>query len=204
MADYTKKGLFYLIVGLSLVIISDLISMFYYRKIQTTIIPFFSFWIFILIIIGLIYMLLGRKEFSERHQKFIVIAFMLYILTIILTIIIYAIFVSISSLNLDIIRSLIYISPILAVLTGIFYLFLLFELEDKIGKIVLYIAFISSIVISIYIAISSNSAFDKLLSLEYTVDNFISEINFIGGLGIISNALYIIALLNPYYRLSTN
>ena len=101
-------------------------------------------------------------------------------------------------------------------MSGLFYLFLLHELENKIGKIILYTAFITSIVISIITAYMIASNFDTLMSsiLEAQSSggfqsatslsqNFSSEITKYGALGIIPNTLWLVAMILPFYRMHT-
>ena len=68
MADNTKKGLSFLLIGSILA---------FFNSVTTIIVGssmfFLSLLSLLLLIGGIIYIALGRKEFSERHEKLVVI-----------------------------------------------------------------------------------------------------------------------------------
>ena len=87
---------------------------------------------------------------------------------------------------------------------------MLYELEDKNGKIVLFLAFIATIIASILITVDAMSLYEELMSsiaagetsLTNTF-NYISKISRTGIYGIISSGLLLIALILPYNRIKS-
>jgi len=201
MADNTKKGLSFLLIGSILA---------FFNSVTTIIVGssmfFLSLLSLLLLIGGIIYIALGRKEFSERHEKLVVIGVTLLSITIILT------FISVSGIvysafttgSYESLVNVLYIAFFVSILQGISYLLILHELQDKLGRIFLYVVFLISIIISTYVIFNGLSLFDKYFNDIISTSEFTSEINLLGGFGLISSVLFIIVLALPYYRISRN
>jgi len=171
----------------------------------------------IIILIGAILFLLGRKEFGEKHQKNVKNAVIIFCINVIISIIFtsavvfmaFSVAISTSSATsatgpFSILIVIMAISS--AILGSLMYYFALIELEDEKGKNILYVAIISSIIISVitsfYIAgmlgevlgsISTNSSYSSF--------GFTQNVGKIGILGVISNLLFLYAFYIPYKRI---
>jgi tetrahydromethanopterin S-methyltransferase subunit D len=109
------------------------------------------------------------------------------------------------------IGSIIFISSIIgAILGGLTYIFALYELENKIGRYILYAAFAISIMISGIIGFffmdAINEAYRNIssdsFSSNFTSFNLLtSNISGYSVLGIISNIFWLIAIYIPYKRI---
>ena len=216
MENKTKIGLLLLIIG---TIIGIIINIFYF--ILADFIMYFAFigGIGGLIgFIGIIFMVLGRKEFGERHRRFVVYAIILFILAVILPTIGIAASIfayvasSIASNNFDIMSNIAVWIIMAAILSGLSYVFLLYELEDRNGKIVLFSAFILTIIISIFVSINLINIFDEtteniivqnMTTQEITefTSTLNQEISKTGGYSFISSIFTLIALIIPYRRI---
>ena len=166
----------------------------------------------LLTLMGLILIVVGRREYGEKHSKFAIYAAVIFVLSIVIaavfSIMISMInFISNSPTNTNIILLQ---TPITSTIGGLVYLFLLYELEDKNGKIVLFLAFIATIIASILITVDAMSLYEELMSsiaagetsLTNTF-NYISKISRTGIYGIISSGLLLIALILPYNRIKS-
>jgi len=215
MANLTKYGLLLIVIGLILSIISNTImGVAKFDSGVGSIGGFFTF-------IGLILMLVGRKEYGKKHSQFMIYALILFIITFIITVIFVAMIVVsvISSRDLSSLKNILYIIPIASILSGIMYLLILYELEDKKGKTILYIAILTSIITSIIIIMILNPVFDKTIgsiSIDTTTStsevqertteltkeltNKLYELSLIG---IINNLLFLIAFYIPYKRINS-
>ena len=220
----TEKGLFFLLIGMLISFLSSIIlvvNSFISNINQLSpvylLVSFISFAGGIVSLIGIIFVIISRKEFGEKHSKFVIYSVIIYIVGIIVTTILTSalIYVSISSgitssmtaqpgsgINYS---SYISFSIVLsAVMGGIAIILFLNELEDQKGKIILYSAvaysIISTIFISIYLFIGLEdinfySSFDSSSLLTGTTR--------LGGLSLIGNVLLIIAVYIPYKRIKT-
>ena len=87
---------------------------------------------------------------------------------------------------------------------------MLYELEDKKGKIVLFLAFIATIIASILITVDIMSLYGELMSAiaagetSFTnIFDYINKMSRTGIYGIISSGLLLIALILPYNRIKS-
>ena len=216
MENNTQKGLLILIMGISVGIITN-ISLFLLTDNLPGILALILVAILggiggLLTLIGLILIVIGRREYGEKHSKFAIYAAVIFVLSIVIaavfSIMISMInFISNSPTNTNIILLQ---TPITSTIGGLVYLFLLYELEDKNGKIVLFLAFIATIIASILITVDVMSLYEELMSsiaagetsLTNTF-NYISKISRTGIYGIISSGLLLIALILPYNRIKS-
>ena len=216
MENNTQKGLLILIMGISVGIITN-ISLFLLTDNLPGVLTLILVAILggiggLLTLIGLILIVVGRREYGEKHSKFAIYAAVIFVLSIVIaavfSIMISMInFISNSPTNTNIILLQ---TPITSTIGGLVYLFLLYELEDKNGKIVLFLAFIATIIASILITVDVMSLYEELMSsiaagetsLTNTF-NYISKISRTGIYGIISSGLLLIALILPYNRIKS-
>ncbi|UCF11905.1 MAG: zinc ribbon domain-containing protein [Thermoplasmatales archaeon] len=194
-------------------------------------------------LIGAILMLLGRKEFGEKHRKFIFYAILVFVISIVVSVLLagilmFATFTSLGQTSfpsenpsdmVDFFRNSNYITitaitaPISAALGGLIWIFGLYQLENKTGRIVLFVAYIIMIVTAIAVAISSklvfenminSPAFEELLNTSsYSSSAYMqlySSFPWVGTTAIVSlvgnalsNVLLIIALYIPYKRITS-
>ena len=189
-------------------------------------------------LIGAILMIVGRKEFGEKHRKSIFYAFVIFIIAIIVMIIFVvligiSVFMSISQTSLttldsnstvDLFRNssimtiIPIMTPIIAVFSGLIWVFGLYQLENRTGRIVLLVGFTSMIITSIVVAINSINIFNDLLSSgileEWAKTNsssysqLLSNYPWIGTTAIINiignsitTILFIFTLYIPYKRI---
>jgi hypothetical protein len=228
--NLTKIGLIFLIIGAIIVtlvgVIGFLIEWSFMALIGIGIIAFLG-WIMLLvgiILIGVDAIVL--KEYGEKHRKFAIIAVILFIVGIVFSIIV-SLVSSIntgsyglsSSIDIDItpLKNSFLLSPFAVIFTGLVYMFLLHELEDKKGKIVLYVAFIVLIVTSIITSYLGYTGFDNWApAIEELIENADSlesistitsemqkELGHTGIFGIIPNIIFLIAMILPLHRITT-
>jgi len=229
MDSYTKNGLLLILIGLLFAAISTLLSglFFYMIPIENT--SNFIGYILsasfggiggLISLIGAILLIAGRKEFGEKHQKYIIYALVIFIAGMIISGVIVGIGIfftisdymteasAISNTNL---APVVFISTVVGAITGgLTYVFALYELENKKGRYVLYAAFILSVVIAIIIGVFSMGLIDELysdiltdpssmdFSSSFTFSSNISEYSIFGA---ISSVLWIIAVYIPYKRI---
>ncbi len=220
MQNNTKTGLLLLIIGSIIGIISNII--FAVNQSSLNFLSSIGAIGGLMSFIGIIFLIMGRKEFGERHRKFVIIAIVLFVLSIVIPVIIVAasVFVyvtqsmSAGDIDLSFVRNIFYIIPIASIIGSIAYFLLLYELENKIGKIVLVIAIVTSAAISGVLAVSIGEAFeDSFGSIDYEnlepteyseiTSEFSQKISTSGFYGLINGALMIIALYIPYQRISS-
>jgi Na+-driven multidrug efflux pump len=230
MESNTKRGLYFLIIGLAIttiyaIIVSISLSLIdnTYNSIFFSYIGIISFIGGILILVGAIFFFLGRKEFGEKHHENIKKALIILVVNIIFGIIfvsaisffiVSTMFSSIgaeSSVESDISLPLslfVIIMIISAILGALIYYFGLIELEDERGKTILYAGMISSIIISVITSMYVVGLLGEFLG-SFDLNNSSSMINFtqniggIGILGIIPNVLFLYAFYIPYNRIKT-
>jgi MFS family permease len=229
MENYTKNGLIFLMIGIIIGIISTgLLGIFQFISPDESTSNIFSFIGFgiigaiggLLVLIGGILFLVGRKEFGEKHQKFVLYAVIIFIVGLVISSIIAGIgtFISISQsfaggteIDTSMMGYSIIISTIIGSITGgLTYVFALYELEDDKGKRILYLAFIVSIIIGIIIGFLSLGAIETLIE-DIPIDGsptdftstfgFTSQITQYSTLSVISNILWLITLYLPYKRI---
>ena len=170
----------------------------------------------------LIFLILGRKEFGKRHSKFIIYAFILFILAVIIPIIAIAGFVfayiasGASGSSVNSLQNIFLIIPFSSILGGLAYIFMLYELENRMGKYILFLAFASTIIVSFILASSIGTAFDETIGTldfenlsptdpAYTekMNEFTQKISSTGIYGLPSAILMLIAYIIPYRRITS-
>jgi len=229
MENYTKNGLIFLIIGMIISMISTgLLGVYQFLTPDESVSNLFSMIGFgiiggiggLLILVGGVLFLIGRKEFGERHQKFVLYAVIIFIVGIIISSVVGGIgtFITISQsmvngseTDISWVGYSILTSTIIGSITGsLAYVFALYELEDKNGKRILYLAFIVSIIITIIIGFFSIGAIEAMIadissggsSTDFTSSfTYTSQITQYSSLGIISNILWLITLYIPYNRI---
>jgi len=188
-------------------------------------------------LIGAGLMLAGCKEFGEKHKQFIIYGLITFIIAIFVNIAIGIISVvaafsqfsmfSLSSpeVSVDYIRNILPISlaasPISAVVSGLIWVFGLYQLENKNGRIILFAGYISSIITAIVVSISSYIIFEEMInsgnfndlitsgtSGSSSASQLLSSYSWIGTTalfsllgGIITGLLLLYALYIPYQRI---
>lgn len=216
MTNNTQRGLLILIIGISIGIITN-ISLFLLTDNLPGVLTLILVAILggiggLLTLIGLILIVVGRREYGEKHSKFAMYAAVIFVLSIVIATV-FSIMISMINLisnsptNPNIILLQI---PITSTIGGLVYIFLLYELEDKKGKIVLFLAFIATIIASILITVDIMSLYGELMSAiaagetSFTnIFDYISKISRTGIYGIISSGLLLIALILPYNRIKS-
>ena len=219
MQSRTKTGLLLLIIGIALSMVSNIL-LFILGTTQTTIASLGSIG-GLLFLIGILLFILGRKEFNERHRKFVIYALILWFISIIIPTVVVSVAVfqyvsqSMSGVaDTDSLQNIFMIFPIASILSGLAYFFLLYELENKIGRMILFAAVFVSIITSIIVMMSIGSMIGETFESIDFVNNDPSEINAltnqisqkISSLGIYSiftNILMLIVLFIPYQRISS-
>lgn len=214
MTSYTKTGLLLLIIGVILGIIAN-ITFFFVSDI-TLLFSAIGGIGGLIILIGIILMILGRKEFGGKHRKFVIYALILFILSIVLPVIVIAGFVATAIISKDLssIGTVFYITPLAAVLGGLAYIFLLYELENETGKIILLLTIILTIIISVFVAINILPIYEETIGavdfqdmstqeITEMVNTFSSKISRISAYNVFHNLLLLIVLLIPYRRITS-
>jgi hypothetical protein len=145
----------------------------------------------LLTFIGALFILLGRKEFGEKHRKFITYALILFLIIVVITIIFTAlialsvttlVFSGISggdtTLNVSTFQSYITLSLInsfiIAVLTGLVWVLGLYHLENKKGRMVLLAAFVFMIITAAVTVIGTTRMIDDWMS-QGTLDPLFNQ-----------------------------
>jgi len=154
-------------------------------------------------LIGAILLLIGRKEFGEKHEKFMIYAVVIFVISMIV-----GSLTALSSIFMDF--STIYaIMPISAVLGGLVWIFALYQLENKTGRYILYTAYALMIVTSIIVAAISITSYGDIGYINSSsYSQFSSNYQWMGNTGLfniigslISTLLLIIAFYIPYKRI---
>ena len=212
----TKTGLLLLIIGSILAIISNIT--FYIAGPTAIALSVIGAIGGLISLIGAIIYILGRKEFGEKHSKFVIYATIIFILSIVITIVIVGIVIAAAvasgSTDLSFLKNIFYIIPFASILGGIAYIFFLYELEDKLGKIVLILAIIVSVISSLFIAINIGSAFDETIGtfdfenaspeeISAVTTELTEKISGTSIFSVINGVLILIALYIPYRRITS-
>lgn len=178
-------------------------------------------------LIGLILIIAGRKDYGEKHSKFTIYALILFITSIIIRIVLsvlqsfftYSSVSSLSFLNQSIsfdfsnmLLTMAIQMIISAILSGLMYLFLLYHLENRSGRYILFAAVFTSIFFGFVIAIYNYLNLSELfttIDFESSSTSFGTMINYIFNLskisivGLIGNILLVIAIYIPYKRINS-
>ena len=213
MDSYTKTGLLFLIFGFIFGIIANLSIPLYYLRDTWQIAGIVSYIIIgligslngLFVLIGGLLIVIGRKEFGEKHQKYTMYAVIIFVLNIIISAFL-GMFLSLNIFNNSI--SNLTISIINAVIIGLIYIFLLIELEDQKGKNILYCTYIVSIVITVIISIITTGMLNGLIQSSLLDNNplFTSNVlnlNLINTLNAITFSFLILAMYLPLRRIQT-
>jgi len=189
MKEYTKTGLLLLMISEIIAVIAAIFLYSFWLSFNTENIAPENFTNFFMAIIpgaviggiggllglmGAILMLVGRKEFGEKHRKFIFYAVLVFVISIVVSVILVGIslFVTFASVGqsftsespddmVDFFRNNNFMiitaitTLISATLGGLIWIFGLYQLENKTGRIVLFAAYISMIITATIVAISS-------------------------------------------------
>ena len=223
MSNYniTKYGLIFLFVGVLLGIITTISLFVTNGEIQAlSSIQLFGMIFFLVALILMVVGGYGLKEYGEKHGKFTLYALIIFLITIGVGVafLIMTIMMAFNSIknsgNINDLRNLVYFGPVFGVLITLIYLFLLHEILDKKGKIILYIASIIAIIVAIIIAIQSLQVYDELytgLDFSTITTSQINELSqestqktsVIGIYNIIHNILLLVAIILPIYQMSS-
>jgi hypothetical protein len=214
MKNYTKNGLTFIIIGTIIAMIGlfllGLYQFFVPANNVAVLLGYVGFGAIggvggILTFVGSILFFIGRKEFGERHQQFVIYA----LLSIIIGVVFTTIFSIIGSFLFS---ALIYTTPIITIISavtgGLGYVFGLYELENDAGKKILYIAFFVSIVIAVIIGFLNVGEIGRLIE-DYSSENVLTSFSYLSNVSIystfavISSFFWLIVLYIPYKRLST-
>ncbi len=184
MDNNTEKGLKVLIIGLILSILDGFLTFFSnnLKGLEALVLNGLSGIIgpisFILFIIGIILLFIGRKEFGDKHKKFVTWSLILFIISIIIAVflviyIVFSIFSAFSSvstldgdINTNFIKDLFFNIILITVIAGIidatYHLLMVHQLENKKGKTILYAAFIVTIITVLSVVIIVGPIVDEL------------------------------------------
>ena len=185
MENSTKTGLLIIIIGMILGIISNITLFFVNFNVDVSkiedlyfaIAPSLIFTVIagILILIGGILMIIGREDYGEKHSKFVLYAIIIFVVNFMITIILngissaleptsYFMFVKPTLSDYEpIILITVISSTISAIFAGLTYVFLLYHLENEKGRIVLFTAYIVSVIIAIVVAIYNHGVFTEMM-----------------------------------------
>jgi hypothetical protein len=219
MKEYTKPGLLLIIIGI-------LISMGSTGLMAAGAnAPCLGALAGLILLIGFILMFIGRKEFGERHAKFVVFALIAFIIGLVI-VILGAVIIAIGTVSSAIAsegeidyealgRSMgtgFTIIVIGGIVFAIGEVLLVYDLESEIGKRLLVLAAIASIVASVAVlALITDKFGDFVRALEKTeeeqemkreLQKFERESNAIQAFGLIGTFLFLIAYIIPYMRIA--
>jgi len=165
-----------------------------------------------IVLIGALLIVIGRKEFGEKHQKNTIYAVIVFIVSVVVGVVLSMILSfmtyattmsSISSsdtISYNNMPTLI-VGVISAILGGVAYYFLLVELEDERGKNVLYAAIASSIAVTAFISYLSSGITIDSSSITSSL-NYTAEVARYGVFSIISAVVLLFAVYIPYRRIN--
>ncbi len=224
MTCQTKTGLLLLIIGLVMGIISTVLL---------SVVSYFESGLFMLIgvsfvsgiggliaLVGGLLMVIGRKEFGEKHSRFVVYAVVVWFLSIIVTVVITAVISGLAYMNVasgsidssqlssNIANASLIVAPIAAGLGGLVYILLLYNLENEVGRRLLYVAVLVSVVLSVIIAYNTTGEIEELTDMTgaegyQNMWGSISDLSSLSILGVIGSVLYLVALYIPYKRIAS-
>jgi len=191
-------------------------------------------------LIGAVLFLMGSKEFGELHKRFVFYAVFLFIIYVI-TMMVITIFTSILTFSYvsqyltnpnttfttevmsQILSVMLITSPIVAIISGLIWVFGLYQLENRTGRVVLFSVYLWMIAIAIFSSISSYLLFNDWINSGYfqnllnnssantsSYSQLFSSSQWIGTTGVISLAgsliqsiLFFVALYIPYQRITS-
>ncbi|MFH1100961.1 MAG: zinc ribbon domain-containing protein [Methanobacteriota archaeon] len=236
MGSHTKTGLLLLMIYVIISLISGIVaySLLYsvdYTTVDTTNFSAFTTIIPIIIIafvggvigfIGAIFMLLGRKEFGEKHQKFIFYAMLIFVITIVVMIIATVVVAfltysyvssmmpgdSTNSTNFmnSTVISIMIIALISVVVTNLIWVFGLYQLENSTGRICLFLYYIFSIAMTtiIYVSMIRTGIVPSTGIGTSSYSQWGGNTGLISFLGsILPNIFLFVSIYNPYQRISS-
>jgi MFS family permease len=227
MDNKTEMGLLLIIIGTVLILLSTLGSIAAGASGAAAIVGLLGFFAAILLLVGIILMLVGRKEFGEEHHKFVKYAFVAFVLGIIIIIIgtILMVAGAISAameagvdgeedIDYSLIAEGMTTGLIVIQVGGIVILIgevlLVYKLENDLGRNILHLALVIGIIVSIVSTYLISQAMSELMDEldktpeeehEEVFDDFSQRTNVIGGLGLISSVLLLIGYIIPYQRI---
>jgi len=134
-------------------------------------------------LIGAIFFLMGRKEFGEKHQKFVFYTILIFVISIVVTIVITMViaFMAFSYVGTtmsdpssameffsesNFMTVTFLITPISAAIGGLIWIFALYQLENEKGRYILYAAYACIVITSIVVAASSMIAYDNFVNSD--------------------------------------
>jgi hypothetical protein len=205
MKGHTRTGLLLLMIAVILMLCTAVASFIFYSSFQPADVEGQNYTVLfslfplaalgglgaLLTFIGALFILLGRKEFGEKHRKFITYALILFLIIVVITIIFTAlialsvttlVFSGISggdtTLNVSTFQSYITLSLInsfiIAVLTGLVWVLGLYHLENKKGRMVLLAAFVFMIITAAVTVIGTTRMIDDWMS-QGTLDPLFNQ-----------------------------
>ena len=226
--NVTKIGLIFFIIGIIMQIIATAIFFFVdiFNSMATLSLGIVSGIGAILIFVALILIWvagMGLKEYGQKHSKFCLISLILFFVAIgvILALTLgQGVMMAGAMINGDYsgFKNFYLIAPVGSVFTGLVYVFLLHEIEDKYGKILLYASFITLIVVSSVIAYIGYAGFDEWSnSVDLSSDNFLMQGSLssynsfsqaiqqrsyqLNVFSIIPNSMILVSAILPLYRI---
>ncbi len=227
MENKTEMGLLLIIIGTVLSLLSTLGTIAAGTTGAGAMVGILGFLAGILVLVGVILMLVGRKEFGEDHHKFVKYAFVAFVLGIIIIIIggILMVAGAISAaleagvdseeeIDYSLVAEGMTTGLIVIQVGGIIILIgevlLVYKLENDTGRNILHLALVIGIIVSIVstylITQALNDFMDELDKTpeedhEGVYEDFQQNTNVIGGLGLISSVLLLIGYIIPYQRI---
>jgi len=207
MKEYTKPGLFLLMIEIVLAVCITLVTYSVYASVSTTDLqgPYHSvtnsLWpvVFIglvattLVIIGALLVLAGRKEFGEHHRKFITYAVIVFIAEF-LIVIIFSRQLSFTTLNwiaqgqashattIDYLKSTIGAtlidSLVFGTLFGLIWIFSFYHLEDQRGRLFLFLAFATMILVPIVTYLGTSAVINDWISRDILTNQNLNSSSF--------------------------
>ena len=184
--NYTKLGLIFFIVGMILALIAAIPLLFMMQDFMNisnitsisdasgllatiVILGILGFIGLVLYLVAYILMCVGGiayREYGDKHRKFLLITLIILISLIVVAIIqgilqMMAVGAAASSNDLSGLVNIYYLPVATAIFGGLFYIFLIHELSDIKGRIMLYIYYGSSIAITVIIAVLNIINFDN-------------------------------------------
>jgi len=178
--DFTKYALILLMVGIILLIVEEIILFASYGQFDLSFSGFFA-------LIGLILMFLGRKEYGEKHRKFVIYAGVIFLITVVFFVIYFiGLFVTIMNavevigdqqpVDLGFFHSIFLVAPIGGFLGALYQFFLVYHLENETGKKLLYMVFFSFIIFTLAFSYHGYQVSQEWIpKVENTINGYIED-----------------------------